>query len=222
MAIQEFRLPDPGEGLVEADIVTWRVAVGDEVKINDIVVEVETSKSLVELPSPYAGTVTGLLVSEGDTVDVGVADHRHRRRGRRGTRAGRATTWSRRCREPSTAATGGRRRRGAGRAGRRAGRLRPEDHRGQAAAAQDRAGRARAGRGARAGRPAPSPPTPRCRGGPTIASRCSRRPAQPQGGPLPGTRTRGAGDGAAVGRCGAGQAAGTQAGQGSRRRPRRR
>lgn len=72
MAIKEFRLPDPGEGLVEADIVTWRVAVGDEIKINDILVEVETSKSLVELPSPYAGTVTGLLVSEGDTVDVGV------------------------------------------------------------------------------------------------------------------------------------------------------
>lgn len=72
MAIKEFRLPDPGEGLVEADIVTWRVAVGDQVKINDILVEIETSKSLVELPSPYEGTVTGLLVSEGDTVDVGV------------------------------------------------------------------------------------------------------------------------------------------------------
>jgi len=71
MALQTFRLPDPGEGLVEADIVTWRVAVGDEIKINDILVEVETSKSLVELPSPYAGTVTELLVSEGDTVDVG-------------------------------------------------------------------------------------------------------------------------------------------------------
>ena len=72
MAIKEFRLPDPGEGLVEADIVTWRVAVGDEIKINDILVEIETSKSLVELPSPFHGTVTGLLVSEGDTVDVGV------------------------------------------------------------------------------------------------------------------------------------------------------
>jgi 2-oxoisovalerate dehydrogenase E2 component (dihydrolipoyl transacylase) len=71
VAIKEFRLPDPGEGLVEADIVTWRVAVGDEIKINDILVEIETSKSLVELPSPYEGTVTGLLVSEGDTVDVG-------------------------------------------------------------------------------------------------------------------------------------------------------
>jgi 2-oxoisovalerate dehydrogenase E2 component (dihydrolipoyl transacylase) len=71
MALQTFRLPDPGEGLVEADIVTWRVAVGDEVKINDILVEVETSKSLVELPTPYSGTVTELLVNEGDTVDVG-------------------------------------------------------------------------------------------------------------------------------------------------------
>ena len=71
MTIREFRLPDPGEGLVEADIVTWRVAVGDQVKINDIVVEIETSKSLVELPSPYAGVVTGLLVAEGSTVDVG-------------------------------------------------------------------------------------------------------------------------------------------------------
>jgi 2-oxoisovalerate dehydrogenase E2 component (dihydrolipoyl transacylase) len=71
MASHTFRLPDPGEGLVEADIVTWRVAVGDEIKINDILVEVETSKSLVELPSPYAGTVTELLVNEGDTVDVG-------------------------------------------------------------------------------------------------------------------------------------------------------
>src|SRR4029453_7623779 len=71
MALQTFRLPDPGEGLLEADIVTWRVAVGDQVKINDILVEVETSKSLVELPTPYAGTVTELLVNEGDTVNVG-------------------------------------------------------------------------------------------------------------------------------------------------------
>ncbi|HKN44634.1 MAG TPA: biotin/lipoyl-containing protein, partial [Propionibacteriaceae bacterium] len=71
MALQTFRLPDPGEGLVEADIITWRVAVGDEIKINDILLEVETSKSLVELPSPYAGTVTELLVGEGDTVAVG-------------------------------------------------------------------------------------------------------------------------------------------------------
>ncbi|SDT39338.1 pyruvate dehydrogenase E2 component (dihydrolipoamide acetyltransferase) [Friedmanniella luteola] len=71
MAIREFRLPDPGEGLVEADIVTWRVAVGDTVAVNDILLEIETSKSLVELPSPYAGTVTALLVAEGETADVG-------------------------------------------------------------------------------------------------------------------------------------------------------
>ncbi len=72
MATHEFRLPDPGEGLVDAEIVTWRVAVGDEIAINDIVVEIETAKSLVELPSPYAGTVSALLVEEGQTVDVGV------------------------------------------------------------------------------------------------------------------------------------------------------
>ncbi|TDT31259.1 dihydrolipoamide acetyltransferase family protein [Naumannella halotolerans] len=67
----EFKLPDPGEGLVEADIVTWRVAVGDRIEVNDILVEIETAKSIVELPSPFAGTVTALLVSEGDTVEVG-------------------------------------------------------------------------------------------------------------------------------------------------------
>ncbi len=71
MTTKEFRLPDPGEGLTEAEIVTWKVQVGDTVKVNDIVVEVETAKSLVELPVPFAGTVTELLVEEGDTVEVG-------------------------------------------------------------------------------------------------------------------------------------------------------
>ena len=80
MALQTFRLPDPGEGLVEADIVTWRVAVGDQIKINDILLEVETSKSLVELPSPYAGTVTELLVERGRHCRCRYADHLHRRR----------------------------------------------------------------------------------------------------------------------------------------------
>ena len=61
----EYLLPDVGEGLTEAEIVSWKVKVGDTVEINDIVVEIETAKSLVELPSPYAGTVTGLLVPEG-------------------------------------------------------------------------------------------------------------------------------------------------------------
>ncbi|MCX6396826.1 MAG: dihydrolipoamide acetyltransferase family protein [Propionibacteriales bacterium] len=69
--MSDYKLPDVGEGLTEAEIVTWRVAVGDEVAINDIVVEIETAKSLVELPSPYAGTVEALLVPEGVTVSVG-------------------------------------------------------------------------------------------------------------------------------------------------------
>src|SRR5688572_17605263 len=67
----EYLLPDVGEGLTEAEIVTWKVKVGDVVAINDVVVEIETAKSLVELPSPYAGTVTALLVPEGETVPVG-------------------------------------------------------------------------------------------------------------------------------------------------------
>ncbi|MHB8185667.1 MAG: dihydrolipoamide acetyltransferase family protein [Dermatophilaceae bacterium] len=71
MAVKQFNLPDPGEGLVEAEIVAWKVKVGDTVKINDIIVEIETAKSLVELPVPYAGTVTALLVPEGETVPVG-------------------------------------------------------------------------------------------------------------------------------------------------------
>jgi 2-oxoisovalerate dehydrogenase E2 component (dihydrolipoyl transacylase) len=71
MSVQSFRLPDVGEGLTEAEIVTWKVKPGDTVKVNDIVVEIETAKSLVELPTPFAGVVAELLVSEGQTVDVG-------------------------------------------------------------------------------------------------------------------------------------------------------
>ncbi|WIB60606.1 2-oxo acid dehydrogenase subunit E2 [Curtobacterium sp. MCLR17_007] len=71
MAVAEFPLPDVGEGLNEAEIVQWRVAIGDEVTVDQVLVEIETAKSLVELPSPFAGTVTGLLVAEGDTVEVG-------------------------------------------------------------------------------------------------------------------------------------------------------
>ncbi len=69
----DYLLPDVGEGLTEAEIVSWRVKEGDLIEINDIVVEIETAKSLVELPSPYAGRVTALLVSEGETVEVGTA-----------------------------------------------------------------------------------------------------------------------------------------------------
>lgn len=68
---QIFSLPDVGEGLTEAEILSWKVAVGTEVSINDVVVEIETAKSVVELPSPYAGTVEALLVAEGETVEVG-------------------------------------------------------------------------------------------------------------------------------------------------------
>ena len=71
--LQTFLLPDVGEGLTEAEIVAWRVAEGDEIKINDVLVEIETAKSIVELPSPFAGTVTRLLVSEGTEVEVGTA-----------------------------------------------------------------------------------------------------------------------------------------------------
>src|ERR1700712_2598431 len=71
MADSEFLLPDVGEGLTEAEIVSWRVAPGDTVVVNQVLVEIETAKSLVELPSPFAGVVEQLLVEEGQTVDVG-------------------------------------------------------------------------------------------------------------------------------------------------------
>ncbi|MGN6327142.1 dihydrolipoamide acetyltransferase family protein [Pseudolysinimonas sp.] len=71
MAQSEFPLPDVGEGLTEAEIVQWKVAPGDTVQVNQVLVEIETAKSLVELPSPFAGTVTELLAEEGATVEVG-------------------------------------------------------------------------------------------------------------------------------------------------------
>jgi len=69
--VKQFKLPDVGEGLTEADIVTWRVKPGDRVSVNQVIVEIETAKSLVELPSPFDGVVTDLLVPEGQTIDVG-------------------------------------------------------------------------------------------------------------------------------------------------------
>jgi pyruvate dehydrogenase E2 component (dihydrolipoamide acetyltransferase) len=69
--VKQFKLPDVGEGLTEAEIVSWKVKPGDTIKVNEIVVEIETAKSLVELPSPFAGVVGELLVDEGTTVDVG-------------------------------------------------------------------------------------------------------------------------------------------------------
>ncbi len=69
--MSDFRLPDVGEGLTEAEIVSWKVKAGDTVVMNQVLVEIETAKSLVELPSPFAGTVSALLVEEGQTVGVG-------------------------------------------------------------------------------------------------------------------------------------------------------
>jgi pyruvate dehydrogenase E2 component (dihydrolipoamide acetyltransferase) len=71
MAVQQFKLPDLGEGLTEGDILKWTVAVGDTVDVNDTIAEVETVKAAVELPSPWAGVVTALHAAEGDTVPVG-------------------------------------------------------------------------------------------------------------------------------------------------------
>ncbi|WP_394770462.1 biotin/lipoyl-containing protein, partial [Lacisediminihabitans sp.] len=71
MSTSEFNLPDVGEGLTEAEIVAWRVKAGDTVVVNQVLVEIETAKSLVELPSPFAGVVSAILVPEGQTVDVG-------------------------------------------------------------------------------------------------------------------------------------------------------
>ncbi|AAT90113.1 branched-chain alpha-keto acid dehydrogenase subunit E2 [Leifsonia xyli subsp. xyli] len=71
MRESQFLLPDVGEGLTEAEIVSWKVAPGDSVAVNQVIVEIETAKSLVELPSPFEGTVGELLVVEGQTVEVG-------------------------------------------------------------------------------------------------------------------------------------------------------
>ncbi|MCT9869169.1 dihydrolipoamide acetyltransferase family protein [Paenarthrobacter aurescens] len=69
--MQVFKLPDLGEGLTEAELVNWLVAVGDEVRVDQPIAEVETAKSMVEVPSPYAGTVAELHGEPGQTLDVG-------------------------------------------------------------------------------------------------------------------------------------------------------
>ena len=80
MALREFKLPDPGEGLTEAEIVTWHVKPGDTVKVNDVVVEIETAKSLVELPVPFAGTCRRAARRRGRHRRGRHADHHRRRR----------------------------------------------------------------------------------------------------------------------------------------------
>ncbi|APE33440.1 branched-chain alpha-keto acid dehydrogenase [Nocardia mangyaensis] len=69
--VLEFRLPDLGEGLADGDLVSWSVAVGDTVELNQTIAEVETAKAVVALPSPFSGTVVELLAQPGDTVPVG-------------------------------------------------------------------------------------------------------------------------------------------------------
>lgn len=66
-----FLLPDLGEGLTEAELVNWLVSVGDQIRVDQPIAEVETAKSMVEVPSPYAGTVTELHGEPGQTLDVG-------------------------------------------------------------------------------------------------------------------------------------------------------
>ncbi|WP_343212719.1 biotin/lipoyl-containing protein, partial [Arthrobacter sp. H41] len=69
--IKEFRLPDLGEGLTESEIVSWHVAVGDTVELNQVIADVETAKAVVELPSPYAGVIARLHEQPGTVVEVG-------------------------------------------------------------------------------------------------------------------------------------------------------
>lgn len=69
--LKHFNLPDVGEGLTEAEIVSWKVRPGDEVKVNQTIVEIETAKASVELPCPYDGVIGDLLAEEGQTVEVG-------------------------------------------------------------------------------------------------------------------------------------------------------
>lgn len=71
MSEMTFPLPDVGEGLTEAEIVSWQVAPGDAIELNQVICEIETAKSLVELPSPFTGVVTELLAEVGETVPVG-------------------------------------------------------------------------------------------------------------------------------------------------------
>lgn len=70
-AVLEFRLPDLGEGLTDAELVSWAVAVGDTVRLNQTIAEVETAKAVVSLPCPFTGRVVELLAQPGDTIPVG-------------------------------------------------------------------------------------------------------------------------------------------------------
>ena len=216
----EFKLPDVGEGLTEAEIVSWKVKVGDVIEINDIIVEIETAKSLVELPSPYAGTVQALLVPEGETVAVGtpiISDRRPSEAAPRPPRRPRRRPY----RPPQAemeidlsnpARLGG----GEGESlvGRnKADRGRPPRPQGRPRRATEAgAGAARCSSRARSSPVGASPHVE----GPT-----SRRCRRPRPGPVPARDAHALVPGRPRRpRPGAGQAAGAQAGQGPRRRPR--
>nr|WP_244190650.1 dihydrolipoamide acetyltransferase family protein [Streptomyces caeruleatus] len=107
-----FHLPDLGEGLADAEVLEWTVAVGDTVEQDQVVAEVETAKSVVTLPSPYAGTVTGLHCRAGEVVRVGaplltVADSASEEPGSGAVLTGYGTTGARRAAQaPSPASSG--------------------------------------------------------------------------------------------------------------------
>jgi pyruvate dehydrogenase E2 component (dihydrolipoamide acetyltransferase) len=71
MSELQFCLPDVGEGLTEGEVLRWLIKVGDTVDVNQPLVEVETAKAAVELPSPYGGTISALHAAEGDVLAVG-------------------------------------------------------------------------------------------------------------------------------------------------------
>ncbi|MGV9752896.1 dihydrolipoamide acetyltransferase family protein [Nocardia farcinica] len=104
--VLEFRLPDLGEGLTDAELVSWSVAVGDHVDLNQTIAEVETAKAVVALPCPYAGTVAALLADPGETVPVGAPLIRVRADGA-GSAVGSGGDAARRAENDSGAGSGG-------------------------------------------------------------------------------------------------------------------
>lgn len=150
MTIREFKMPDVGEGLTEAEILKWYVQPGDTVTDGQVVCEVETAKAAVELPIPFDGVVHALLFEEGTTVDVGQVIISVQ------TGPAEAEAPAAAVAAPAAAAAPAE---AAGRCGPSAGpgglrRLRGLD---EAPSAQGGARRVRRGRGARRGRPRPPP-----------------------------------------------------------------
>ena len=103
-SVKEFILPDLGEGLTESELVSWHVAVGDKVDLNQVVAEVETAKAIVQLPSPFAGVVAKLYEEAGATVQVGAPLMSFEVRGRGG--AARAQPGAGRLRSRPSKASG--------------------------------------------------------------------------------------------------------------------